>query len=64
MTIAKAGVPLAAAALHGVAGGYTPVLVFVALACAVAAAALTAAGSGNAKDPTQPATDRGRRFGP
>jgi MFS family permease len=45
MTIAKAGAPLAAAALYSVAGIYDPALISIALACAVAAAALLAAGS-------------------
>jgi MFS family permease len=37
MTIAKAGAPLAAAALHGTTHTYTPTLVAVAVACTVAA---------------------------
>lgn len=45
MTIAKAGAPLAAAALHSVSGTYNPVLISVALACGVAATAVLAARS-------------------
>ncbi len=56
MTIAKAAAPLGAAALHGVAGGYTPVLLAVALACALAAAAVAAAGRVNAKELVHPST--------
>jgi predicted MFS family arabinose efflux permease len=40
MTIAKAGAPLAAAALHTAAHSYTPVLAAVSVCCAVAAAAI------------------------
>jgi MFS family permease len=42
MTIAKAGAPLAAAALHTAAHSYTPVLAAVAAACLVAAAGILA----------------------
>jgi predicted MFS family arabinose efflux permease len=42
MTIAKAAAPLAAAAIRTATGGYTPVLVAVAIACAIAAAGLAA----------------------
>jgi hypothetical protein len=45
MTLAKATAPLAAAALHARTGTYTPVFVLTGVACAVAAAALAAAGS-------------------
>jgi hypothetical protein len=45
MTLARAGAPLAAALLYGLTGSYTPVLAAVALACAVAAPAVLAAGS-------------------
>jgi predicted MFS family arabinose efflux permease len=42
MTLAKAGAPLAAAALHGLTRSYPPVVIAVALACAVASAAIAA----------------------
>jgi predicted MFS family arabinose efflux permease len=45
MTLAKAGAPLAAAFLYGLAGGYAPVLATVAVACAIAATAVLAIGS-------------------
>ncbi|GAA1811289.1 MFS transporter [Planosporangium flavigriseum] len=45
MTLAKAGAPLAAAALHAVTGSYTPVLAATAACCAVAAAAIAAVGT-------------------
>jgi MFS family permease len=48
MTIAKAGAPLAAAALHTAADTYTPMLVAVALACTIAAAAVFTAGMNGA----------------
>jgi MFS family permease len=41
-TIAKAGAPLAAAALHTTAGSYTPVLLATAAACLLAAAGIAA----------------------
>jgi MFS family permease len=44
LTIAKALAPLAAAILRGAFGSYLPVLVCVALACAIAAAGLLVAG--------------------
>jgi len=53
MTIAKATAPLAAAVLYGLAGGYPPVLVAVALACAVAAAAVLAVGSPRRRRPAR-----------
>ncbi|WP_430782312.1 MFS transporter [Actinoplanes sp. G11-F43] len=42
MTLAKAGAPLAAAALHTATGSYTPVLIGVACCCGIAAAAIAA----------------------
>jgi predicted MFS family arabinose efflux permease len=42
MTLAKAGAPLAAAALHTATGSYTPVFAVIAACCAVAAAAIGA----------------------
>jgi hypothetical protein len=45
MTLAKATAPLAAAALYARTGTYTPVFLLTGVACAVAAAALAAAGS-------------------
>jgi predicted MFS family arabinose efflux permease len=45
MTLAKATAPLAAAALYARTGTYTPVFVLTGVACAVAAAAIAAAGS-------------------
>lgn len=42
MTLAKAGAPLAAAALHTATSSYSPVLATVALCCAVAAIAIAA----------------------
>jgi predicted MFS family arabinose efflux permease len=42
MTIAKAGAPLAAAALHTAMRGYTPVLMAIAIACFIAAAGIVA----------------------
>jgi predicted MFS family arabinose efflux permease len=44
MTLAKAAAPLAAAALHGYAGSYTPVFTAVAVCCALGAVAIAAAG--------------------
>lgn len=44
ITLAKAGAPLAAAALRNTTGSYTPVLVAIATACALAAVGLTLAG--------------------
>jgi hypothetical protein len=40
VTLAKAGAPLAAAALHNALASYTPVLLTVAAGCAIAATAL------------------------
>ncbi|BCY09311.1 MFS transporter [Actinoplanes sp. L3-i22] len=42
MTLAKAGAPLAAAALHATTGSYTPVLAAVAICCAIGATAVAA----------------------
>ncbi|GIE78491.1 MFS transporter [Actinoplanes philippinensis] len=42
MTLAKAGAPLAAAALHTATHSYTPVLVAIAICCAAAATAIAA----------------------
>ncbi|MEU8664322.1 MFS transporter [Actinoplanes philippinensis] len=42
MAIAKAGAPLAAAALHTRAGSYTPVLAVIAVCCAIAAMTIAA----------------------
>jgi hypothetical protein len=42
MTVAKATAPLAAAALRGATGSYTPVLLTIAVGCAVAAGAIPA----------------------
>lgn len=42
MTLAKAGAPLAAAALHTATSSYTPVLIGVACCCGIAAAAIAA----------------------
>lgn len=50
LTIAKAGAPVAAAALHAATGSYTPVLIAAAAACVVAAAGMaTMPGPGTAR---------------
>jgi predicted MFS family arabinose efflux permease len=45
MTLARAGAPLAAALLYGLANDYRPVLAMVSVLCAVAAAAVLSVGS-------------------
>jgi predicted MFS family arabinose efflux permease len=60
MTIAKAGAPLAAAALHAAADSYTPILLATAVACLIAAAGIAVTPT-SAVDMRQPTHPRGVR---